>query len=176
MMTIGKRIRELRKASGLSQEQLAKQLDVTRQTISNWEANIAQPNLEKIIMISDLFQVSLDQLVKGEMPKSSHEVNLDELVQMNWEHRKKMLAFIVGIILFVLGIVTYILVDAIDAVGYGLGYMFYRYIVVGEYAYAGMESSIASAGIMIFIISGIVVMSIVCWRDIKKIIKKIIKK
>ena len=73
-------------------------------------------------------------------------------------------------------IVTYILVDAIDAVGYGLGYMLYRYIVVGEYAYAGIESTVAMSGIMIFIISGIVILSVVCFQDIKKIIKKMIKK
>ena len=97
-MTLGRRIHELRKASGLSQEQLANHINVSRQTISNWEGDIGMPSLEKIVLISDLFQVSLDQLVKGEMPKSCHEVNLDELVQMNWQHRKKMLAFIIGVV------------------------------------------------------------------------------
>lgn len=171
MMTIGKRIRELRKASGLSQEQLAKQLDVTRQTISNWEASIAQPNLEKIIMISDLFQVSLDQLIKGEK-KHCQEADIEKLAKMNWEHRKKMLALIIGIIFILMGIVTYLVTYAVNYVGVGLGYTLYRYIVVGEYVSPIVDLSKVKMGVVILIVLGVVVISIVYWSDIKKIIKK----
>ena len=48
-MTVGERIQQLRKAAGLSQEQLAEQLDVSRQSVSKWELNDAAPEISKII-------------------------------------------------------------------------------------------------------------------------------
>lgn len=166
-MTIGERIRELRKASGLSQEQLAKQVDVTRQTISNWEANIAQPNLEKIIMISDLFQISLDQLIKGEKQKYCQEVNIEELAKMNWEYRKKTLALIIGMILIFLGIVTYLVTYAIECVGAGLGYTLYRYIVIGEYVSPVVDLTKVSLGVIMLIVLGIIIIGVFYWDNVK---------
>lgn len=171
-MTLGQKLYELRKASGLSQEQLAKQIDVSRQTISNWESDIALPNLEKIIAISDLFQISLDQLLKGEQQKHSQETSIEELAKMNWEYRKKTIAFIVGIILIVLGIMTYVLVNAITAVGYGLGYILYRYIVIGEYAWGGIESSLSIYVELGMILLGIIIIIGFCREDIKMFIKR----
>ena len=54
-MTVGERIQQLRKAAGLSQEQLAEQLDVSRQSVSKWELNDAAPEISKIIALSELF-------------------------------------------------------------------------------------------------------------------------
>ena len=64
-MTVGERIQQLRKAAGLSQEQLAEQLDVSRQSVSKWELNDAAPEIPKIIALSELFGVSTDELLKG---------------------------------------------------------------------------------------------------------------
>lgn len=64
-ITIGQRIQQLRRAAGLSQEQLAEQLDVSRQSVSKWELNDAAPEISKIIAISELFGVSTDELLKG---------------------------------------------------------------------------------------------------------------
>ena len=57
METLGDKIYGLRKKSGLSQEQLAFEIDVSRQTISRWEANSAQPNFENIRQLCDIFKV-----------------------------------------------------------------------------------------------------------------------
>lgn len=54
----------LRKQNGLSQDQLAEQLHVSRQSISKWESGISMPESEKLIAISNYFQVSLDELLK----------------------------------------------------------------------------------------------------------------
>ena len=62
-MTVGERIQQLRKAAGLSQEQLAEQLDVSRQSVSKWELNA--PEISKIIALSELFGISTDELLKG---------------------------------------------------------------------------------------------------------------
>ena len=68
-MEFNNKLYELRKQKGLSQEELANRLNVSRQTISKWEVGESTPDMEKLVAISDLFEVSLDELVKGEEPK-----------------------------------------------------------------------------------------------------------
>lgn len=68
-MTLGERIAALRKAKGFSQEELANQLNLSRQAVYKWESNQSTPELEKLVALSSLFEVSLDELVKGESPQ-----------------------------------------------------------------------------------------------------------
>lgn len=68
-MAISNRLYELRRKSGLSQEQLAEQLNVSRQAISKWESGQSVPESEKLLLISDYFKVSLDYLMKEEVPE-----------------------------------------------------------------------------------------------------------
>ena len=65
-MSLGETIYRLRTEKNLSQGDLAAMLEVSRQSISKWENNSAVPDLEKIIKLSEIFEVSLDELVKGE--------------------------------------------------------------------------------------------------------------
>ncbi len=65
-MEFNNKLYELRKQKGFSQEELANRLNVSRQTISKWEVGESTPDMEKLVAISDLFEVSLDELVKGE--------------------------------------------------------------------------------------------------------------
>ena len=65
-MEFNNRLYELRKQKGFSQEELAGRLNVSRQTVSKWEVGESTPDMEKLLAISDLFGVSLDELVKGE--------------------------------------------------------------------------------------------------------------
>ena len=64
--TLGQRIYRLRRERGMSQEELSGCLDVSRQSISKWETDGSVPDLDKLIALSDLFDVTLDALVKGE--------------------------------------------------------------------------------------------------------------
>lgn len=59
------RIQQLRREHGLSQEQLAEKLNVSRQAVSKWESAQAQPELDKILALSELFCVTTDYLLKG---------------------------------------------------------------------------------------------------------------
>lgn len=61
-MTFGERLMSLRRARGLSQEALGDMLDVTRQTVSKWERGDSTPELEKLVELSRIFDVSLDEL------------------------------------------------------------------------------------------------------------------
>ncbi len=64
MKTLGKKISEYRKLHGLTQEELAIKLNVTAQSVSKWENDLSIPDLPILIELSELFHVSLDELVK----------------------------------------------------------------------------------------------------------------
>ena len=66
-MTIGEKLAELRKQKNLTQENVAETLNVTRQTISNWELGQTVPDLEQSKALSKLYQISLDELVGNDM-------------------------------------------------------------------------------------------------------------
>lgn len=63
-MSLGEKIREQRKKAGLSQEQLAEKLNVSRQAITKWETDNGIPDISNLIAISDEFNLSLDELIK----------------------------------------------------------------------------------------------------------------
>ena len=67
-MTIADRIQSLRKAKGISQEELADKIGVSRQAVSKWESEQSSPDLEKVILLSDYFEVTTDFLLKGIEP------------------------------------------------------------------------------------------------------------
>lgn len=64
-MSFGQNLLSLRKEKGLSQDELGGQLKVSRQTVSKWELGETTPEMDKLILISELFNISLDALVKG---------------------------------------------------------------------------------------------------------------
>ena len=69
-MKLSEKIIELRKASGMTQEELASKCNVSRQSISKWEADIALPETEKLLILGELFHVSMDVLLKDELTLS----------------------------------------------------------------------------------------------------------
>ena len=88
-MEFNNKLYELRKQKGFSQEELAGRLNVSRQTVSKWEIGESTPDMEKLVAISDLFEISLDELVKGEEPEtadSSEQIVRSELYSDIKEH------------------------------------------------------------------------------------------
>lgn len=65
-MTLGERIRDERKKRGLSQEELAEILNVSRQAITKWETDRGIPDIANLIKVSEEFEISLDELIKGD--------------------------------------------------------------------------------------------------------------
>ena len=119
---LNENIKQLRKAKGLSQEELAAKLGVVRQTISKWEVGDSTPEMEKLIAISDLFGISLDELVMDKAPVKTEEVSakselISELTEkvLTDDNKKKakkglkIAAYIVGALL---------LIDAISMIVY----------------------------------------------------------
>ena len=76
-MDISNQIKTRREAMGLSQEQLAEKLYVSRQTISNWERDKTYPDVQSLLMLSVLFDTSIDTLVKGDVTVMEEAVEMD---------------------------------------------------------------------------------------------------
>lgn len=109
-MTLGEKIQQLRKASGLSQDQLAEQLDVSRQSISKWELNDAMPDAKRLIRLSELFNVSIDDLLKDNQESKvgsncESTTTLIDIAKFNLAHKQitmGLITVIIGLIMFVL--------------------------------------------------------------------------
>ena len=78
-MNIADRIQYLRKTNGISQEELADKVGVSRQAVSKWESEQSLPDLEKIIIMSDYFGVTTDYILKGIEPVADKEQKSSEL-------------------------------------------------------------------------------------------------
>ena len=110
-MSFGEKLQQLRKEKGLSQEDLAHQLNVSRQAVSKWESQNGYPEIEKMILISDLFQVSLDYLMKEDYEEHENETisSFHLMTQQNIEdylHFKKSFALRIGssVLLMIVGL------------------------------------------------------------------------
>lgn len=79
-MLLGEKLKKLRKARGLSQEQLADRLNVSRQAISKWELGESTPDTDNLVALSDYYGVSLDYLLRDqEVPEVSEKVMMREV-------------------------------------------------------------------------------------------------
>lgn len=123
-MNLSKQIKKYRHRDELSQEQLAEKLYVSRQTISNWENEKSYPDIHNLLLMSVLFKVSLDELVKGDVEIMKHELQ-------NKQMDKWTISTIVGMLLGILsiGIVSRYL----GAPGYILSFLFIGYGIYSSY-------------------------------------------
>ncbi|MDE5939481.1 MAG: helix-turn-helix transcriptional regulator [Lachnospiraceae bacterium] len=72
------RLRQLRKSAGLSQEQLAEALDISRQAVSKWESGVSNPDIQNIIQLGKLYGISTDAILLGESPASENTDTVPE--------------------------------------------------------------------------------------------------
>ena len=82
-MELNAQIKKYRKSLNLSQEELAEKVYVTRQTISNWENGKSYPDIHSLLLLSSLFNVSLDQLIKGDIETMKEVINQQEIKKFN---------------------------------------------------------------------------------------------
>lgn len=98
-MKIGKKLKNARIEAGLTQEKAAEKIDVSRQTISNWENEKSYPDIISVIALSDLYSVSLDELLKGDQKMAEH---LEESTNVVKSNKKLTGAILLNIILMIL--------------------------------------------------------------------------
>ena len=82
-MELNAQIKKYRTELNLSQEELAEKVYVTRQTISNWENGKSYPDIHSLLLLSSLFNVSLDQLIKGDVETMKEIINEQEVKKLN---------------------------------------------------------------------------------------------
>ena len=78
-MEIKEQLKEHRARLGLSQEELADRIFVSRQTISNWETDRTYPDVQSLLLMSDLFGTSIDELVKGDV------ATMEKTIENEWK-------------------------------------------------------------------------------------------
>ena len=123
-MEIGAKIKNARNNAGMTQEQAAEALGVSRQTVSNWENEKSYPDIISVVKMSDLYSVSLDHLLKEETPMEKNYMDYLEESTNVVKSKAKLSKLI--LILATLGIwiisllVFWLLMDKPDAMGYSL--------------------------------------------------------
>lgn len=80
-MELGKRIKSYRNEKSLSQEALAEKVYVSRQTISNWENDKSYPDVHSLVLLSKVLEVSLDQLIKGDIKMMKEQINTQDRIK-----------------------------------------------------------------------------------------------
>ena len=82
-MELNAQIKKYRTKLSLSQEELAEKIYVTRQTVSNWENGKSYPDIHSLLLLSSLFDVSLDQLIKGDIETMKEIISEQEIKKFN---------------------------------------------------------------------------------------------
>lgn len=109
MMSLGEKLLSLRKKKGLSQEEVADLLHVTRQTVSKWETDQSTPDFDKVVPICKLYDISTEELF-GEVAVSEKEVinSSNDVVNYREYNQKKALYTTLAVMLYILSIVVII--------------------------------------------------------------------
>lgn len=97
-MKIGVKLKEARLQVGLTQENVADEIQVTRQTISNWENEKSYPDIVSVIKLSTLYNISLDKLLKGDEEMIEHLEKSTNIVKSN---QKLIIAIIVNVMMLI---------------------------------------------------------------------------
>ncbi len=123
-MSLGNKILDLRKKKGLSQEQLGEMVDVTRQTISNWELGETSPNPEQLKLLSKVLNTSIDELLDNEIKSV-----LEEKVN----NTEKLAGIIIKILKVIgIGLIVFIIIDIISFILFGVNNNSIRKVEVQE--------------------------------------------
>ena len=119
-MNIANRIQTLRKSRGISQEELADKIGVSRQAVSKWESEQSFPDIEKIILLSDYFKVTTDYLLKGiepiaDTPKNEFDARIFSILGtvlnfiglvtaiVIWIERQTAISVAIGVVIMAIG-------------------------------------------------------------------------
>ena len=96
-MELGKQIKMHRLETKLSQEDLTDWVYVSRQTISNWENDKSYPDVNSLVLLSEIFQISLDKLIKGDIDAMKEVIEKQEIEKMNHYGKIYTVMFIVTV-------------------------------------------------------------------------------
>lgn len=125
-MDIGIKIKNARVKARLTQEQAAEALGVSRQTISNWENNKTYPDIVSVVKMSDLYNISLDHLLKEEKSMSDYLGYLEESTNVVKSRNKfsELITIVVYLAIWALSLIVFwLFTSGSDAMGFGIMFM-----------------------------------------------------
>lgn len=99
-MSIGEKLKNCRKEAGLTQEYVCEQINVSRQTISNWENEKTLPDIYSLVSLSEIYGISLDQLIKGDTVMIN-KFKVDKTTKT--KNQNYLIMGLCGIIIFLIG-------------------------------------------------------------------------
>jgi len=143
------KLQTLRKEKGMSQENLAELLGVSRQSVSKWEAGQSYPEIEKLIIISELFKVSIDNLVKENNFKSENVSNNNNIVNLgyrnHYEYKSKRKLFNIPIVHINIGNGIYVAKGIIAIGTISIGFLSIGAIALGVVSIGAIALGIGCA-------------------------------
>lgn len=119
-MDIGKKLKSSRMNSKLSQEEVAEKLNITRQTLSNWENNKSYPDILYVLELSELYNISLDDLIKNDKDMFEYIKENASLIKTKEKNRNIILISTYLIIWAISILMFWLFTGETDAMGYSL--------------------------------------------------------
>ncbi len=115
-MTFGEKLSKLRKENNYTQEQLADILNVSRQSVSKWESNMAYPETDKLICLARLFECSTDYLLKDECSNKNgrNDKGVDSTVKADYPTKQKIIGYILLAVSLIAGILIFLLAKSVE--------------------------------------------------------------
>ncbi|EPC8422596.1 helix-turn-helix domain-containing protein [Bacillus wiedmannii] len=100
-MNLGSQLKKFRESKSFSQEDVARMVGVTRQAVYKWESNKSYPDIDNLILLSELYEVTIDELIKG---SGDAREELDKKDKDECEGDENDFGFFIGIVLIFVGI------------------------------------------------------------------------
>lgn len=135
------KISQLRKLAGLTQKQMANILGIPKQSVSKWESGTSMPDWESMVKISKLYGISLDEFTINESntkldSNDDMRIRFEDLIEIHSDNKRRQLLLIFSIIFLLISMIGAIVISIVNSSTISIQYMFYRYMVTGEYIYA----------------------------------------
>lgn len=118
-MDIGQKLKNARVSAGMTQEKVAEKINVSRQTISNWENNKSYPDIHSVLSLSDLYSISLDKLLKGDDKMIAYLEKSTDTVKSR-QTFSKLILIISYLVIWALCILTFWFGGKEDALGFSI--------------------------------------------------------
>lgn len=131
-MDIGQKLKTARMSCDLTQEFVAEKIGVSRQTISNWENNKTYPDIVSVIVLSDLYSVSLDSLLKEDKKMVEYLEKSTNIVKSK-QKLSKLMIILFYVIIWAVAVIVFWAVNEVDAMAYSI---FVMWIILPAVAFA----------------------------------------
>ncbi len=150
-MNIGENLKKLRKEKGLSQEQLADILNVSRQSVSKWESDLAYPETEKLIKLANLYDISIDSLLRPEQNENTNHENEPTYVYkaFRYEYKSKKTLFGIPLVHINLGRGLYVSKGIISIGNISFGVLSLGLLSMGIFSLGTLSIGLIGLGVFV---------------------------